>query len=156
MALDIQSHISLANPIGSKGCGAFELLFSSRSWKNYGLHLDWQVIAQAGQSGAVDLFLNFPVMDMNRNAIWRNPDKTPQDGIDRMTKFWGDEIWKQIAYAKHPQGNLFTNPDLVKQSNESVVRASQTRLKNVAGFAFVPDPISSTPGDKSSAELISK
>ena len=39
----------------------------------YGLHLDWEVMLQAGQSKAVDMFLNFPVMDMNRNAIWRNP-----------------------------------------------------------------------------------
>jgi three-Cys-motif partner protein len=107
----------------------------------YGLHLDWEVIAQAGQSGAVDLFLNFPVMDMNRNAIWRSPDKTPQDGIDRMTKFWGDQSWKQVAYAEDPQGNLFKEPDLVKQSNEAIVRAFQNRLKNVAGFAFVPDPL---------------
>jgi three-Cys-motif partner protein len=35
----------------------------------YGLHLDWQVMLQAGKSRAVDMFLNFPVMDMNRNAI---------------------------------------------------------------------------------------
>jgi three-Cys-motif partner protein len=107
----------------------------------YGLHLDWDVIAQAGQSRAVDLFLNFPVMDMNRNAIWRSPDKTPQDGIDRMTKFWGDQSWKQVAYADDPQGNLFRKPDVAKQSNEAVVRAFQDRLKNVAGFAFVPDPL---------------
>jgi three-Cys-motif partner protein len=40
----------------------------------YGLHLDWEVMRQAGQSKAVDMFLNFPVMDMNRNAIWRNPE----------------------------------------------------------------------------------
>jgi three-Cys-motif partner protein len=26
----------------------------------YGLHLGWEVIHQAGQSGAVDMFLNFP------------------------------------------------------------------------------------------------
>jgi three-Cys-motif partner protein len=107
----------------------------------YGLHLDWEVIAQAGQSGAVDLFLNFPVMDMNRNAIWRNPDKTPQDGINRMTKFWGDQSWRQVAYGNHPQGNLFSKPDVVKQSNNAIVRAFQQRLKSVAGFAFVPDPL---------------
>ena len=51
----------------------------------YGLHLDWEVMLQAGQSRAIDMFLNFPVMDMNRNAIWKNPDQTPQDGIERMT-----------------------------------------------------------------------
>ena len=66
----------------------------------YGLHLDWEVIRQAGQSEAVDMFLNFPVMDMNRNAIWRNPDKVPQDGIDRMNKFWGDDSWRHAAYVE--------------------------------------------------------
>jgi three-Cys-motif partner protein len=54
----------------------------------YGLDLDWDldwdVILQAGQSRAVDMFLNFPVMDMNRNAMWRDPDKAPAGGIDRI------------------------------------------------------------------------
>jgi three-Cys-motif partner protein len=54
----------------------------------YGLDLDWQVI-EAGKLGTVDIFLNFPVMDMNRNAIWRNPDNVPPDGIERMNRFWG-------------------------------------------------------------------
>jgi three-Cys-motif partner protein len=53
----------------------------------YGLHLDWQVMLQAGQSGAVDMFLNFPVTDMNRNAIWRNHDRARREGIERMTVF---------------------------------------------------------------------
>src|SRR5258708_40329670 len=66
----------------------------------YGLHLDWEVIQMAGQSRAIDLFLNFPVMDMNRNAIWRTPDRASPDGIDRMNRFWGDESWKQAAYAE--------------------------------------------------------
>ena len=66
----------------------------------YGLHLDWEVMRQAGQSRAVDMFLNFPVMDMNRNAIWTNPAQVPKDGIDRMTRFWGDESWKQVARAQ--------------------------------------------------------
>ena len=61
-----------------------------------GLDLDWNVILQAGQSGAVDMFLNFPVMDMNRNAIWRNPDKAPTGGVDRMNKFWGDEFVAKV------------------------------------------------------------
>jgi len=96
---------------------------------------------QAGQSRAIDMFLNFPVMDMNRNAIWKNPDQAPREGIERMTKFWGDESWKQIAYAESPQQDLFATPDLVKQSNEAVVAAFQERLKKTAGFGFVPEPL---------------
>lgn len=106
----------------------------------YGLHLDWEVMLQAGRSKAVDLFLNFPVMDMNRNAIWRNADKVPAAGIERMTKFWGDESWKQAAYAESPQGGLF-GPDMVKQDNDKIVAAFRKRLKEVAGFNFVPEPL---------------
>jgi three-Cys-motif partner protein len=107
----------------------------------YGLHLDWQAMEMAGKSRAVDMFLNFPVMDMNRNAIWRNPSAVPQDGINRMNRFWGDESWRSAAYAEHPQGNLFGGPDMVKQSNNAIVDAFRERLKKVAGFKFVPDPL---------------
>jgi three-Cys-motif partner protein len=107
----------------------------------YGLHLDWEVIAQAGQSRAVDMFLNFPVMDMNRNAIWRNSEKVSQDGMHRMTRFWGDESWKQAAYAESPQHNLFFAPDLIKQSNDSIVTRFRERLNKVAGFRVVPKPL---------------
>jgi|SRR5687767_1851091 len=106
----------------------------------YGLHIDWEVMYQAGQSKAIDMFLNFPVMDMNRNAIWNNPEKVPQDGIDRMTKFWGDESWKQAAYAESPQGNFF-RAEIVKQGNDEIVAAFTRRLKKVAGFQFVPKPL---------------
>jgi three-Cys-motif partner protein len=107
----------------------------------YGLHIDWEVIYLAGQSKAIDMFLNFPVMDMNRNAIWRNPEKVPQDGIERLNKYWGDESWKQAAYAESPQGSLFFGPEMVKQGNDEIAAAFRQRLKKVAGFEFVPEPL---------------
>jgi len=107
----------------------------------YGLHLDWEAIQQAGQSRAVDMFLNFPVMDMNRNAIWRNPEQAPQGGIERMTRFWGDASWRDAAYAEDPQQNLFSGPDIIKQSNDDIVAAFRERLRKVAGFQFVPEPL---------------
>jgi three-Cys-motif partner protein len=106
----------------------------------YGLHLDWEVIRQAGQSKAMDMFLNFPVMDMNRNAIWKNPDTAPADGIERMTRFWGDDSWKRVAYVESPQGSLF-GPETVKVSNDAIVAAFRTRLKSAAGFEHVADPL---------------
>ncbi len=87
------------------------------------------------------MFLNFPVMDMNRNAIWKKPDKVPQGGVERMTKFWGDESWKQAAYAKSPQAGLFGASEMVKQGNEEIVAAFRRRLKKVAGFGFVAEPL---------------
>ena len=87
------------------------------------------------------MFLNFPVMDMNRNAIWKNPEKVPLEGIERMTKFWGDESWKQAAYAESRQGSLFFGPEMVKQGNDEIAAAFRQRLKKVAGFEFVPEPL---------------
>jgi three-Cys-motif partner protein len=107
----------------------------------YGLHLEWRAMEMAGRSGAIDMFLNFPVMDMNRNAIWHNPGAVPEEGISRMNRFWGDESWHTAAYAEHPQGNLFGPPDLIKQGNETIVEAFRDRLKKAAGFRFVPDPL---------------
>jgi three-Cys-motif partner protein len=107
----------------------------------YGLHLNWEVMLRAGQSQAIDMFLNFPVMDMNRNAIWRSPDKGPQDGLERMTRFWGDESWKQVAYSESSQHNLFSAPDLVKQGNDAIAAAFRKRLRESAGFSFVPEPL---------------
>jgi three-Cys-motif partner protein len=107
----------------------------------YALHLNWEVILQAGQSQAVDMFLNFPVMDINRNAIWRHPERVPQDGIERMNKFWGDDSWRAAAYVESKQQNLFSGPDKIKQPNDAIVAAFRDRLKKVAGFTFVPDPL---------------
>jgi three-Cys-motif partner protein len=81
-------------------------------------------------------------MDINRNALRRNPNKASADSIDRMNRFWGDESWRQVAYVESPQKNLFGEPsDLVKQDNDTIVAAFRERLRKVAGFAFVPEPL---------------
>lgn len=81
----------------------------------YGLHLDWEVLRLAGKSRAVDMFLNFPVMDMNRNAIWHQSEKVPQDGLERMRRFWGDDSWRSAAYVENRQTNLF-GPEMIDQA----------------------------------------
>jgi three-Cys-motif partner protein len=93
----------------------------------YGLHLDWEVMRLAGQSKAVDMFLNFPIMDINRNAIWHQPEKVPKDGVDRMTRFWGDYSWRTAAYAESRQTNLFGTV-VEKQPNDAIVAAFVKRL----------------------------
>lgn len=107
----------------------------------YGLHLDWAVIRRAGELKTIDLFLNFPIMDMNRNALWRSPESVAPDSLNRMTRFWGDESWKQVVYQPSPQIDLFGDSTLEKQGNETIATAFQERLKNAAGFAQVADPL---------------
>ncbi|MNC89344.1 hypothetical protein D3C83_52600 [compost metagenome] len=54
-----------------------------------------------------------------------------------MNAFWGDESWREAAYSK--EGNLFGWDE--KTSNDSIVNALKIRLKKVAGFSYVPDPM---------------
>lgn len=61
----------------------------------------------------------------------------PEDAV-RMTRFWGDESWKGTAYRKEP--DLFEE-QTVKNDNESVVAGFRKRLKDVAKFGYVPEPI---------------
>ncbi|MGB6481926.1 MAG: three-Cys-motif partner protein TcmP [Candidatus Acidiferrales bacterium] len=101
----------------------------------YGLSLDWSVIFAAGQMKTLDIFLNFPVMGINRGVLWRDPEAVDELQKVRMTAFWGDDSWPKVAYGS----DLFGNPD--KQSNQTLMEAFRKRLRDVAGFARVPMPI---------------
>lgn len=103
----------------------------------YALNLDWEVIQDAGDSKSIEIFLNFMVMDMNMNVLWRNPDKVLPAQTDRMNRFWGDESWRKAAY--DTKSNLFGLEE--KTGNEQVAEAFRQRLRTVAGFAFVPEPM---------------
>ncbi|MHC4148617.1 MAG: three-Cys-motif partner protein TcmP [Planctomycetota bacterium] len=104
----------------------------------YGLHLNWEVIRTAGQMKSVEIFLNFPVMDMNMNVLWRNPDKVRPTQITRMNSFWGDQSWRDAAYTKTK--GLFDDLE-EKVSNKAVAEEFRTRLNKVAGFSYVPKPL---------------
>lgn len=104
----------------------------------YGLHLNWEVIQTAGRMGTIDLFLNFPIMDMNRNALWRNPDRVNKSDIERMNFFWGDESWRDIAYQTMP--TLFEiEPE--KAANEEIAEHFRQRLIKIAHFKRVLKPM---------------
>ncbi len=107
----------------------------------YGLHLDWRLLVEAARLQTIEIFLNFPVMDMNRNVLWRDPDGVTPEQRARMTAFWGDESWRGIAYQPAAQATLFGAPEAEKQPNDVVADAFRTRLREIAGYEYVPAPL---------------
>ena len=103
----------------------------------YNINLAWEVIETAGKMGSVDVFLNFMIMDINRNALRKNQDKAIQSKVDQLTRLWGDETWKEAAYDS--SYNLFGDPE--KVSNERFEAAWRERLQKRAGFKFVSKPM---------------
>jgi three-Cys-motif partner protein len=86
---------------------------------------------------SIDMFLNFPVADMNRNVLWRNPVGVDTADINRMNAFWGDDSWRGIAYTT--ERSLFRFEE--KVDNETIAEGFRKRLLNVARFKQVPRPL---------------
>lgn len=103
----------------------------------YGLHLNWEVIKAAAELKTIEVFLNFPVADMNRNVLWRSEGASDQN-IQGMNAFWGDDSWHAAAFTGHP--NLFGETETEKQPNKVIAEAFKERLRAVAGFRYVPEP----------------
>jgi three-Cys-motif partner protein len=101
----------------------------------YSLQLHWDVIQTAAKMRSVEIFLNFPIMDINRNVLRKSPTATK---VTQMTLFWGDESWRDAAY--RTEVGLFDSED-VKVENFQLVAAFRERLRSVAGFRSVPEPI---------------
>ncbi len=110
----------------------------------YGLHLNWEVMRMAGQSRVIDMFLNFPVMDMNMNVLWQKEANADDEQTRRMDAFWGDSSWRSTIY-RNEISPLFGDIGLTaKAPNHEVAEAFRQRLKTVAGFGHVPEPLPMT------------
>lgn len=104
----------------------------------YGLNLSWEVMRTAGQEKSIEIFLNFMVMDINMNVLKHDRSKVRPDQVTRMNAFWGDKSWEEVGYSTSE--GLF-EPIESKSSNDVLAKAFRKRLKDVAGFAYVPEPI---------------
>jgi three-Cys-motif partner protein len=104
----------------------------------YGLHLKWEVLQVAGQMQSIEVLVNFPLMDMNMDVLWRDPGRVGEAQAGRMDGFWGDRSWRDAAYKK-TRGLFGTMEE--KAGSLPIVRSFCERLKKVAGFAYVADPL---------------
>jgi three-Cys-motif partner protein len=106
----------------------------------YGLTLQWKTVEQAGKAKTMDIFINFPIMDINRNVLFDDLNKASTDDINRMTAFWGDESWKELLYCQ--TRDLFGDEHHIKIDDyRKLAKAYADKLKQVAGFGFVPEPL---------------
>jgi three-Cys-motif partner protein len=104
----------------------------------YGLNVNWEVLEKAGRMRSIEIFYSFMIMDANMNVLWRSPEKVQVSQIARMDAVWGNHSWHQVAYKKTP--GLFGEME-EKTTNKAVIDAFRDRLKKVAGFKYVPEPM---------------
>ena len=107
----------------------------------YGLHLDWKVLEKAGYMRSVEIFLNFPLHDINRNVVRKNPKDLKQSTIERMDRFWGDRSWYDLLYGQDPDLFNGDREHKVASADPVLTRAYRERLRTKAGFVYVPEPV---------------
>ena len=110
----------------------------------YGLQLNWETIKAAAELKTIDIFINFPIMDINRNVLFEDFAKAKPEDIERMNAFWGDDSWKQLLYRE--QVTLFGETQRIRvEDYHALAKEFCRRLKKV-GFQYVPEPILMTNG----------
>ena len=108
----------------------------------YNIDLSWNVVATAGRTKSIEIFVNFMVMDINMNVLLRDPAKAEPVQIARMNRFWGDNSWREVAYEVSPQASFFGDEQVkVESANDKIAEAYRNRLIHVAGFAYAPQPL---------------
>lgn len=110
----------------------------------YGLHLYWETILEAAKLRTTEIFLNFPIMDMNRNVLHKDLLSADPEQIERMNRFCGSEEWQEILYKEDMQMGLFGNTYRTKIVDSNIKLGDWfrvERLKKAAGFKFVPEPV---------------
>lgn len=108
----------------------------------YGLSLEWQTVQMAGKLRSVEVFINFPIMGINRNVKRQDLGQVTSENLHHMDAFWGDRSWYDAMFRPSTQTDFgWTEAEKDKQSNADLAEAYRTRLREVAGFAHVPTPI---------------
>jgi three-Cys-motif partner protein len=103
-----------------------------------GLHLDWEVIEKAGRLRTVELFLCLPVADANGTPLWTSAEHAAGPP-ERMSACWGDASWRRAFPAPARRNGAARAPG--GDDTVPLVQAFQRRLRDVAGFGNVPEPL---------------
>lgn len=96
----------------------------------FGMDIEWSTIESTAKTRALEIFLNFPVMAINRSVLKNNPYKLTEVQIKRMNDLWGSIEWRTNIYKEVP--NLFgIHIEKVSQTGKSLGSLFQKRLEQV-------------------------
>jgi three-Cys-motif partner protein len=108
----------------------------------FSTHVDYDTIRQIAETGAIEIFLHFPTMAINRSEL-RNEIEVDVDGAHgtAMDRIWGNHKWHDLLYSRQP--DLFGGVWDMKKRRTSADFLSrlfvEERLRSL--FKFVTDPI---------------
>ena len=56
------------------------------------MKLEWATVAALAETKALEVFINFPAMALNRTVLVGDLDRVRAERIERMNRFWGSSM----------------------------------------------------------------
>ena len=103
----------------------------------YGLQVKWETVIKLSETKAMDLFINFPIMGVNR--LLKKREVPSQSAIEVLTRIFGDDSFLNL-YQESRQLTIFGERPMerVTLDAESVSNLYRNRLKTL--FKYVSQP----------------
>lgn len=105
----------------------------------FGMEVEWSSIQEIADTRALEVFVNFPVMALNRSVLSNDPNALTEVQIERMNRFWGSPDWRGDIYEEVP--TLFgpVEVKIRRTTGERLGQLFRHRLAEV--FPCVTDPL---------------
>ena len=105
----------------------------------FGMDIEWSTIERIAETRALEIFMNLPVMALNRTALPNDPSALTETQIERMNRFWGSSEWRDDIYQEVP--TLFgpVEVKIRRTTGQRIGRLFKRRLQEV--FGHVTDPL---------------
>jgi len=105
----------------------------------FGMDIEWSTMEKIAETRALEVFLNFPVMALNRTVLQNDPNALTEEQIARMNAFWGCPDWRDDVYGDVP---TLWGPRKMKTRRTTGRRLGglfKKRLREV--FQYVTEPL---------------
>jgi three-Cys-motif partner protein len=98
----------------------------------YGMQVEWATIEAIAKTKAIDLWILFP-LGMAVNRLLTRKEPPPKNWADALTRFFGNEEWRQEFYAKKKERTLFGDEETERKDADfdQIGRYFLKRLKSV-------------------------
>lgn len=105
----------------------------------FSMNTEWTTIEQIAETKALEVFMNFPVMALNRTALPNDPYALTESQIERMNRFWGSTEWRDDIYE---QVQTLFGPVEMKIHSTTGQRLGKLFKKRLEqAYPFVTDPL---------------
>jgi three-Cys-motif partner protein len=134
-------HLSDAIRIRQGDANAIIQNLCGKVWKNhravlfldpYGMQVEWATIERVAKTGAIDLWLLFP-LGIGVNRLLPRSGQIPEGWRARLDRFLGTDDWYKRFYSSETTTNLFGEEEttIVKARIEEIGEYFVSRLKSV-------------------------